>query len=203
MPPILNEPIPMKPVKKATPVIDYDQILVPVNIDVTLKGQLSPFDMEKGFEAIHTTAEQLPDLESLFREDKPLFKPCTEISLFMKHIPKQQELDKFVDYLKKRVIHDYKVPLTVKKLKAEYYVDPYFKDIVKYLEKVYCRYVGKAQTVFKVQCEDYVLVNGILFRIRYDKEGKGEPTLVLCIPEKYVPTVLYQYHTPLLADTQE
>ena len=199
IPPVLNEPIPMNPVKKATPVIDYDQILTPVNIDVTLKGQLPPFDMEKGFEAIHTTAEQLPDLESLFREDKPLFKPGTEISLFMKHIPKQQELDKFVDYLRKRVIHDCKVPLTVKELKAEYHVDPYFKDIVKYLEKDYCRYVGKAQTVFKMQCEDYVLVNGILFRIRYDKEDKGEPTLVLCIPEKYVPTVLYQYHTPLLA----
>ena len=106
IPLVLNEPIPMKPVKKATPVINYDQILAPVNIDVTLKGQLPPFDMEKGFEAIHTTAEQLPDLESLFREDKPLFKPDTEISLFMKHIPKQQELDKFVDYIKKRVIHD-------------------------------------------------------------------------------------------------
>ena len=162
IPPVLNEPIPMKPVKKATPVINYDQILAPVNIDVTLKGQLPSFDMEKGFEAIHTIAEQLLDLESLFREDKPLFKPGAEISLLMKHIPKKQELDKFVDYLKKRVIHDCKVPLTVKELKAEYHVDPYFKDIVKYFEKHYCRYVGKAQTVFKMQCEDYVLVNGIL-----------------------------------------
>ena len=67
VPPVLNEPIPMKPVKKATPVINYDQILTPVNIDVTLKGQLSPFDMEKSYEAIQTSAEQYPDLESLFR----------------------------------------------------------------------------------------------------------------------------------------
>ena len=199
VPPVLNEPIPMKPVKKATSVINYDQILTPVNIDVILKGQLPPFDMEKSFEAIQTSVEQYPDLESLFREDKPLFKPGTEISLFMKHIPKQKELDKFVNYLKQRVIHDCKVPLSVKKLKAEYHVDPYFKDIVKYLEKDYCRYVGKAQTVFKMQCEDYVLVNGVLFKIRYGKEDKGEPSLVLCIPEKYIPTVLYQYHTPLLA----
>ena len=199
VPPVLNEPIPMKPVKKATPMIDYDQILAPANIDITLKGQLPPFDVEKGIEAIHTTAEKLPDLESLFKKDKPLFKPGTEISLFMKHIPKQPELDKFVDYLRKRVIHDCKVPLSVKELKAEYHIDPYFKDIVKYLEKDYCRYVGKAQTVFKMQCEDYVLVNGILFKIKYEKENKGEPTLVLCVPEKYVPTVLYQYHTPLLA----
>ena len=199
VPPVLNEPIPMKPVKKATSVINYDPILTPVNIDVTLKGQLPPFDMEKSFDAIQTSVEQYPDLESLFREDKPLFKPGTEISLFMKHIPKQKELDKFVNYLKQRVIHDCKVPLSVKELNAEYHVDPYFKDIVKYLEKDYCRYVGKAQTVFKMQCEDYVLVNGVLFKIRYGKEDKGEPSLVLCIPEKYIPTVLYQYHTPLLA----
>ena len=199
VPPVLNEPIPMKPVKKATSVINYDQILTPVNIDVTLKGQLPPFDMEKSFDAIQTSVEQYPDLESLFREDKPLFKPGTEISLFMKHIPKQKELDKFVNYLKQRVIHDCKVPLSVKELKAEYHVDTYFKDIVKYLEKDYCRYVGKAQTVFKMQCEDYVLVNGVLFKIRYGKEDKGEPSLVLSIPEKYIPTVLYQYHTPLLA----
>ena len=137
VPPVLNEPIPMKPVKKATSVINYDQILTPVNIDVTLKGQLPPFDMERSFEAIQTSVEQYPDLESLFREDKPLFKPGTEISLFMKQIPKQKELDKFVNYLKQRVIHDCKVPLSVKELKAEYHVDPYFKDIVKYLEKDY------------------------------------------------------------------
>ena len=155
--------------------------------------------MEKSFEAIHTTAEQLLDLESLFKEDKP----DTEISLFMKHIPKQQELDKFVDYLQKGVIHDCKVPLTVKELKAEYHVDPYFKDIVKYLEKDYCRYVRKAQTVFKMQCEDYVLVNGILFRIRYDKEDKGEPTLILCIPEKYVPTVCINIIHHCWQDTHE
>ena len=199
VPPVLNEPIPMKPVKRGTPVINYDQILTPVNIDVTLRGQLPPFDMEKSFDAIQTSVEQYPDLESLFREDKPLFKPGTEISLFMKHIPKQKELDKFVNYLKQRVIHDCKVPLSVKELKAEYHIDPYFKDIVKYLERDYCRYVGRTQTVFKMQCEDYVLVNGVLFKIRYGKENKGEPSLVLCIPEKYIPTVLYQYHTPLLA----
>ena len=158
VPPVLYEPISTKPVKKAAPMINYDQILAPVNIDVTLKGQLPQFDVEKHFVTIHTTTEQLPDLESLFREDKPLFKPDTEISLFMKHIPKQQELDKFVNYLRQRVIHEYNVPLTVKELKAEYHVDPYFKDIVKYLEKDYCRYIGKAQIVFKMQCEDYVLV---------------------------------------------
>ena len=51
--------------------IDYDQILAPVNIDITLKGQLPPFDIEKGIEAIHTTAEKLPDLESYSKRINP------------------------------------------------------------------------------------------------------------------------------------
>ena len=55
VPPVLNEPIPMKPVKRGTPVINYDQILTPVNIDVTLRCQLPPFDMEKSFDAIQTS----------------------------------------------------------------------------------------------------------------------------------------------------
>ena len=92
VPSVLNEPIPIKPVKKPTHVADYDQILAQVKIDVTLKGQLPPFEKEKYFEVKHTTAENLPNLESLFREDKPLFKPDTEISLFMKHNPKQKIL---------------------------------------------------------------------------------------------------------------
>ena len=48
-------------------------------------------------------------------------------------------------------------------------------------------------------CEDYLLMDGILFKIRYVKEHKGKPTLVLCVPEKYIPTILDRYHTPLLA----
>ena len=90
----------------------------------------------------------------------------------MKYIPKQQDLDKFVNYLKQRVIHECNVPLTVKELKVEYHINPYFKDIVKYLEN--CRYVGKAQEVFKMQCEDYILLNNVLFKIRYDRADKGK-----------------------------
>ena len=32
-------------------------------------------------------------------------------------------------------------------------------------------------------------MDDILFKIRYVKENHGKPTLVLCVPEKYVPRV--------------
>ena len=47
-------------------------------------------------------------------------------------------------------------------------------------------------------CEDYILMDDILFKIRYVKEQQGKPSLVLCVPEKYISIILYQYHTPLL-----
>ena len=44
-------------------------------------------------------------------------------------------------------------------------------------------------------CEDYFIVEGILFKVKYEHT----PTAVLCIPEKYIPIVLYQYHDTILA----
>ena len=94
------------------------------------------------------------------------------------------ELDKFIDALKEKVIHDYNIPKRVKTLRAEYKRSPYFRGIVKYIKTGYCSYVGKVQRLFKMLCEDYILMDDILFKIRYVKEQKGKPTLVLCVPVK-------------------
>ena len=63
---------------------------------------------------------------------------------------------------------------------------------MKYIRTGYCSYVGKAQRLFKMLCEDYILMDDILFKIRYVKENHGKPTLVLCVPERYIPIILYQ-----------
>ena len=87
----------------------------------------------------------------------------------------------------------------MKALRAEYKRSPYFRDIVKYIRTRYWSYVGKAQRLFKMLCEDYILMDDVLFKIRYVKENDGKPTLLLCVPERYVPIILYQHHTPFLA----
>ena len=50
-----------------------------------------------------------------------------------------------------------------------------------------------------MSCEDYIAMNGILLRIGYENQDGGKPSLALCVPEKYILTILYQYHSPLLA----
>ena len=51
----------------------------------------------------------------------------------------------------------------------------------------------------KTECEDYLVVDDVLFRIKVPKDKNIELSLLLVIPESYVPTILYQYHDSLLA----
>ena len=176
----------------------YEGLLTPQPIEIELRGRLPSYDVEKAIEKYPFTMD-IPSIEELKEKKRRLFKKIPEDSVFTKHIPKQVELDKFIDALKEKVIHDYNIPVHIKALRAEYKRSPYFKDIVKYIRTGYCSYVGKVQRLFKMLCEDYILMDDILFKLRYVKEQKGKPTLVLCVPEKYIPIILYQYHAPLLA----
>ena len=54
----------------------------------------------------------------------------------------------------------------------------------------------------KTECEDYLVIDDVLFRIKTPKDKNLEPLLLLVIPESYVPTILYQYHNSLLAGHQ-
>ena len=176
----------------------YEGLLTPQPIEIELRGRLPSYDVDKAIEKYPFTMD-IPSIEELKEKKRRLFRKIPEDTVFRKHIPKQVELDRFIDALKEKVIHDYNIPIHVKALRAEYKRSPYFRDIVKYIRTGYCSYVGKAQRLFKMLCEDYILMDDILFKIRYVKEQKGKPTLVLCVPEKYIPIILYQYHAPLLA----
>ena len=176
----------------------YEGLLTPQPIEIELKGRLPSYDVDKAIEQYPFTMD-IPSIEDLKEKKRRLFKKIPENAVFRKHIPKQVELDRFIDALKEKVIHDYNIPIHVKALRAEYKRSPYFRDIVKYIKTGYYAYVGKAQRLFKMLCEDYILMDDILFKIRYVKEQKGKPTSMLCVPEKYIPIILYQYHAPLLA----
>ena len=176
----------------------YEGLLTPQPIQIELRGRLPSYKVDKGIEKYPFTMD-IPSIDELKEKKRMLFIKIPEDAVFRRHIPKQVELDKFIDALKEKVIHDYNIPISVKALRAEYKRSPYFRDIVKYIRTGYCSYVVKAQRLFKMICEDYILMDDIQFEIRYVKEQKGKPTLMLCVPEKYLPIILYQYHTPLLA----
>ena len=172
----------------------YESLLKPLHVEVELQGNLPSYDVDKIWEEFDWTPPK--DLD---QERKPLFRHIPDYQIFRAHIPKATELKKFMKQLKSKVIHDYNLPISVKELTAEYSTSPAFKDIYNYVIKGTLHLFGSSARKFKQQCEDFVVMSGVLFKIRYDRLNKGKPSLVLCVPEKYLPTILYQYHDSILA----
>ena len=73
-------------------------------------------------------------------------------------------------------------------------------EIYKYITKghIPSSIKGQALRKLKTECEDYLVIHNVLFRIKIPKDKNLEPSLLLVIPESYVPTILYQYHDSLL-----
>ena len=102
------------------------------------------------------------------RNNFPIIGQIFDSNIFRHHIPKQVELDKFLQILKGKVIHDYYLPISIKELRAENPNSPFFKDIYRYIVKGSCSFTANAQRVFKAECEDYIVFEGVLFRICLD-----------------------------------
>ena len=158
-----------KPNKLPKERVDYEGVLKPQPVNIQLGGQLPAYDVDREF----TFPDLMPTEDDLKRKSQKLFEYIDNNEIVRKHIPKQAELEKFLENLKEKVIHDYDIPLTIKEMRAEYPNSPYFRDIHKYIEKGYHRYIGKAQNLFKMMCEDFVTIRGVLFKVRYDPLDKG------------------------------
>ena len=139
--PIVN---PKEPTER---IENYKGLLKPTPIEIELRGQLPPFDVDK--ELNFDLPKLIPTKKELEKENYKLMDHILDRDIFRKHIPKQAELDKFIKSMKEKVIHEYNIPITVKELRAAYNNSPYFKDILTYITKGYCRYVGKAQRLSK------------------------------------------------------
>ena len=79
--------------------------------------------------------DHLPDMtiKDVLKDTKKrkLLDHIIDDNVLRAHIPKQIEINKFLDVLKKKVIHDYTLPLSAKQLRTEYKNSPFFKDITK------------------------------------------------------------------------
>ena len=129
-----------------------------------------------------------------------LIAPQDKLSLFRKHIPKQKEIDALLKDLQKRVLHNLMVNLDTKDLIEHYSMSLRYRDIYNYMADG--RLLGNVNTQKKVAGEaaNYVIVNGLLFKIAQHKEsGKWNHYLLLVIPEKFESNILNMYHNSLLA----
>ena len=146
---------------------------------------------------INTIREVLPEM---YTPAHLLIPPQDKLSLFRKHITKQQEIDALLKNLRTRMLHNLMVNLDTKDLIESYTKSLRYREIYNYIADG--RLPGNAITQKKIAGEaaNYVVVNGLLFKIAQHKEsGKWTHYLLLVIPEKFEANVLNMYHNSLLA----
>ena len=167
------------------------KFLNPIPIDVTFRGELPVFDKGKEINDHLPNMTINDDLKDT--KKRPLLDHIIDHNVLRAHISKQVEIDKFLDVLK---------PLSAKQLRAEHKNSPFFKDIHNYISKGTCCFKGNTLRLFKVKCENYMIFEGLLFQIKPAKHKSLPPNLVLCIPESYIPHIIYLYYDNILGGHQ-
>lgn len=85
----------------------YEGILRPQPIEIELRGKLPSYDVAKAIEK-YPFSMDIPAIEEINQQKKKLFQKIPENAI-LGDIPRQLKLDKFIDALKEKVIHDYNI----------------------------------------------------------------------------------------------
>ena len=155
--------------------------------------------------------ENSPHLEGIISEmyespDKSYSKEPHELAdlvdtskIVQKYLPKQTDIDKILDIIKRKVLKGSHLPLTIKEIPEGYLNSPYFKDLYRYLgqSKLPC----KRSAICKVEtlAERFILLDSLLFKLVSTPDRE---TALLAIPEICTGRIIMLYHTSLFAGHQ-
>ena len=79
-------------------------------------------------EGIISETYESPD-QSYIREPHELADLVDTSKIVQKYLPKQTDIDKILDIIKRKVVKGMHLPLTIKEIQAGYLPSPYFKDL--------------------------------------------------------------------------
>ena len=127
-----------------------------------------------------------PPLESLLDKAKMAYK----------FLPKQGDIDRLIAKINKKVLRDTNLCVDLRDLKAAYLTSPHFRDIYLYLLQNRMPLGKGAARRLDQNARNYLILDGLLFKILDDGEGKLDT--VLCIPTTKVHILLNAYHSSLI-----
>ena len=153
----------------------------------------SPFQ-----EGIISETYERPDT-SYIQEPQELKDLIDTTKLIQKYLPKQMDIDKILDIIKRKVLKGTHLPLTIKEIQTGYLSSPCFKDLYLFLSQN--KLPSKRSSIKKVEmlAESFVLLDSLIFKLvtTPDKEAA-----VLAIPETCIDKIIALYHTSLFAGHQ-
>ena len=136
---------------------------------------------------------------SYIQEPQELKGLIDTTKLIQKFLPKQIDIDKILDIIKRKILKGTHLPLTIKEIQAGYLNSPYFKDLYLFLSQN--RLPNKRSSIKKVEtlAKSFVLLDSLIFKLLMtpDKEAA-----VLAIPEICIDKIIALYHTSLFEGHQ-
>ena len=145
-------------------------------------------------------------LEMYERSDKSYIEEPTELKdlvdttkLVQRFLPKQMDIDKILDIIKRKVLRGTHLPLMIKEIQAGYLTSPYFKDLYLYLAQN--KLPSKKSAIHKVEnlAERFILLDSLLFKLVTTPERE---TALLAVPEIFTEKIIMLYHTSLFVGHQ-
>ena len=119
--------------------------------------------------------------------------------VIQKFLPKQTDIDKILEIIKRKVLKGTHLPLMIKEIQAGYLSSPYFKDLYLFLSQN--KLPSNRSAIKKVEtlAESFDLLDSLMFKLvtTPDKEAA-----VLAIPQTCIDKIIALYHTSLFAGHQ-
>ena len=119
----------------------------------------SPFQ-----ESIISEVYERPD-KSYFQEPIELKDLIDTNNIVQRFLPKQTDIDKILEVIKRKVLKGMHLPLKIKEIQAGYLSSLYFKDIYIYL--AHNRLPSKKTAMKRVEllAEKYIMLDSLLFKL--------------------------------------
>ena len=137
--------------------------------------------------------------KSYFQEPIELKDLIDTNNIIQRFLPKQTDIDKILEIIRKKVLKGTHLPLTIKEIQAGYLSSSYFKDIYLYLAQN--RLLAKKTAIKRVEvlAEKYVIVDSLLFKLM---TIPGKETVLLAISEICADKIITLYHLNLFVGHQ-
>ena len=114
-------------------------------------------------------------------------------------MPKQTDIDKILEVIKRKVLKGMHLPLMIKEIQAGYLSSLYFKDIYLYLAHNRLPNKKAAMKTVELLAEKYIMLDSLLFKLT---TILGKETALLAIPEICADKIITLYHSNLFAGHQ-
>ena len=128
-----------------------------------------------------TISEMYERPDKVFIQEPPELKDLIDTSkLIQKFLPKQTDIDKILDIIKRKVLKSTYLSLTIKEIQAGYLTSLCFKDLYLYL--VQNKLSNKKSAIYKVEnlAERFILLDSLLFKLITTPDKEAAP---LAVPE--------------------